>query len=40
MRNERKVTVKLIESGEINNRRLIEYLAKKYIEKGEKHNGV
>lgn len=40
MRNERKVTVKLIERGEINNARLVEYLANKFNERGNKHDGV
>ncbi len=40
MRNKRKVTVKLIESGEIHNARLVEYLANKYKERGRKHDGV
>lgn len=40
MRNKRKITVKLIERGEIHNTRLIEYLANKYKERGRKHEGV
>ncbi len=34
MRNKRKVVVKLIESGKVNNARLVEYLANKYKERG------
>lgn len=40
MRNERKVTVKLIERGEIHNARLVEYLANKFNERGSKHEEV
>ena len=34
MRNKRKITVNLIESGRVNNTRLIEYLADKFKERG------
>ena len=40
MRNKRKVAVKLIERGDINNKRLVEYLADKYKERGSKHDGI
>lgn len=33
MRNRRKITVKLIEQEQINNHRLVEYLAEKYKER-------
>lgn len=33
MRNRRKITVKLVEQGYINNHRLVEYLANKYKER-------
>lgn len=32
MRKERKVIIKLIQNNTINNRRLVEFFAKKYIE--------
>lgn len=38
MRNKRKITVNLIENGNINNARLVEYLANKFKERGT-HNG-
>lgn len=32
MRKEREITIKFIKNNNINNRRLVEYFAKKYIE--------
>lgn len=40
MRDKRKVVVKLIESSEVHNNRLIEYLANKFNERGTKHDGI
>lgn len=40
MRNERKITVKLLERGEINNTRLVEFLANKFNERGVKNGRV
>lgn len=40
MRNKRKVVVHLIESKEVHNERLVEYLASKYNVRGRKRDGV
>lgn len=34
MRNKRKIVVNMVENGNINNARLIEYLANKFKERG------
>ena len=39
MRTKRKVVLNFIESGDINNARLIEYLANKYKERGIENEG-